>query len=108
MRAVSPVATLLEKGEKFQCWPVVGGQIFETQDIEGALSRHGISRQDAYRMVQRHALATWDEGGHLYDRLADDAEIQRVLKPDELSDCFNLDRHLQHVDRIFERVLEAS
>ncbi len=72
-----------------------------------ALSRHGISRQDAYRMVQRHALATWDEGGHLYDRLADDAEIQRVLKPDELSDCFNLDRHLQHVDRIFERVLEA-
>ena len=70
-----------------------------------ALARHGISRQDAYRLVQGHAMATWDEGGHLHDRLAADAEIQQRLKPDELSECFDLDAHLQHVDAIFERVL---
>jgi adenylosuccinate lyase len=70
-----------------------------------ALARHGISRQDAYRLVQGHAMATWDEGGHLHDRLAADSEIQQRLKPDELSECFDLDAHLQHVDAIFERVL---
>ena len=70
-----------------------------------ALARHGLSRDDAYRLVQGHALATSDEGGHFYDRLASDAEIQRLLKPDELVDCFNLDHQLRWVDRIFERVL---
>ena len=78
-----------------------------SQTVLLALARHGISRQDAYRLVQRHALATWDEGGHLYDRLSADAEIGKVLDPDELAECFDLDRHLASVDRIFERVLDG-
>jgi adenylosuccinate lyase len=73
-----------------------------------ALARHGISRQDAYRMVQKHAMQVWDEGGHLYDRLGDDPEIQKILKPDELTECFNLDQQLRHVDDIFARVLEGE
>ena len=51
------------------------------------------------------AMATWDQGGHLYDRLAGDAELGKVLDPDELAECFDLERHLAHTDRIFERVL---
>jgi len=73
-----------------------------------ALARHGLSRQDAYRLVQKHAMATWDEGGHLFDRLAADDEIQKILKPEELSECFNLDNQLRHVDHIFERVQTAA
>ncbi len=71
-----------------------------------ALARHGLSRQEAYALVQKQALLTWDEGGHLYDRLSQDAEVQKLLKPKELTECFDLDRQLRHVDRIFERVLD--
>jgi adenylosuccinate lyase len=70
-----------------------------------ALARRGLTRDDAYRLVQRHAMATWDEGGHLYDRLAADEQVQKKLEPDELAECFDLDRQLAHVGRIFERVL---
>jgi adenylosuccinate lyase len=80
------------------------GLVF-SQTVLLALARHGISRQDAYRLVQKHAMATWDQGGHLYDRLAGDAELGKVLDPDELAECFDLERHLAHTDRIFERVL---
>ena len=73
-----------------------------------ALARHGLTRQDAYRMVQAHAMATWDEGGHLYDRLTADEEIVKVLSPDELTACFDLRSHLGQVGRIFERVLEPA
>jgi len=72
-----------------------------------ALARHGLTRQDAYALVQGHAMATSDQGGHLYDRLAADAEVAKVLSEDELSACFDLDRQLQHVERIFERVLSS-
>jgi adenylosuccinate lyase len=82
------------------------GLVF-SQTVLLALARHGISRQEAYRLVQRHALATWDEGGHLYERLAADGELGKVLDPDELAECFDLDRHLRSVDRIFQRVLGA-
>jgi adenylosuccinate lyase len=70
-----------------------------------ALSRHGISRQDAYRLVQRHALATWDEGGHLHDRLVADPDVARALPAAELDACFDLEQQLRNVDAIFERVL---
>jgi adenylosuccinate lyase len=70
-----------------------------------ALARHGLSRQEAYRLVQDHAMKTWDEGGHLYDRLAEDPEVNKILKPDELAECFDLEHKLRWVDAIFERVL---
>jgi len=73
-----------------------------------ALAKKGQSRQDAYRLVQGHAMATWDHGGHLYDRLADDLEIQKLVKPDELTACFDLDEQLRHVDAIFDRVLAQA
>jgi adenylosuccinate lyase len=70
-----------------------------------ALARHGVSRQDAYRLVQRHALATWDEGGHLHDRLSADPDVSRALPAGELDACFDLEQQLRNVDAIFERVL---
>ncbi|MEE9280398.1 MAG: adenylosuccinate lyase [Myxococcota bacterium] len=73
-----------------------------------ALARRGLSRQEAYRLVQSHAMATWDEGGHLYDRLLADEELGKLLEPDELAECFDLERHLRHVDAIFERVLAGE
>ena len=70
-----------------------------------ALARHGLSRDEAYRLVQANAHAVVDGGGHLYDRLVEDVEVTKVLSGDELTACFDLDVHLRNVDRIFERVL---
>ena len=70
-----------------------------------ALARHGLSRDEAYRLVQGHALAVADEGGHLYDRLSADPEVTKLLTGDELAACFDLEEQLRHVDAIFERVL---
>ncbi|MFQ5697920.1 MAG: adenylosuccinate lyase [Myxococcota bacterium] len=69
-----------------------------------ALARRGLSRDEAYRLVQRHSMATWDDGGHLHDRLASDPEIRKLLEPGDLAACFDLDRQLANVDRVFERV----
>ncbi len=103
------LATLLERLEVFptrmrQNLDAAQGLIF-SGSVLLALARHGLSRQQAYRLVQRQALRTSDEGGHLYDRLAQDADVQKILKPEELSECFDLDRQLRHTRAIFARVL---
>ena len=73
-----------------------------------ALARKGWARDDAYRLVQRCALATDDQGGHLLDRLQAEPEVVSALGADELAACFDLDEHLRHLDAIFERVLGES
>jgi adenylosuccinate lyase len=80
------------------------GLIF-SEGVLLALARHGLSRDEAYRLVQAQAMATADQGGHLFDRLSDDPEVSKALTHDELAACFDLEVHLRHVDRIFERVL---
>ena len=73
-----------------------------------ALAEKGISREDAYRLVQGHAMATWDEGGEFRDRVVADAEITKLLTKEEIDRVFSLDEALRHVDAIFERTLEGS
>ncbi len=70
-----------------------------------ALAQKGISREDAYRLVQGHAMATWDEGGEFRDRILGDAEIMQSLSKEEIDRVFSLDQALRHVDAIFERTL---
>jgi adenylosuccinate lyase len=70
-----------------------------------ALARRGLSREEAYRLVQRHALAVADEGGHLYDRLRRDAEVSKLLDAEALAECFDLERHMAWLGAIFARVL---
>lgn len=73
-----------------------------------ALAEKGISREEAYRLVQGHAMATWDEGGEFRDRVVGDAEITQLLSKEEIDRVFSLDEALRHVDAIFERTLEGK
>ena len=70
-----------------------------------ALTGKGVVREDAYRMVQRHAMETWDRGGLLRARVLADAEITAKLSQQEIDAAFSLDGALRHVDAIFERTL---
>lgn len=77
------------------------GLVF-SQAVLLALTERGHSRDDAYRVVQRNALATWDEGRRLEDRLAHDPECD--LTVDELAACFSTERFLRNTGVVFDRL----
>lgn len=70
-----------------------------------ALVDKGVSREDAYALVQRHALAAWDGGASLQERVTQDPQITGVMSAAEIESVFDLSRHLKEVDRIVDRAL---
>jgi len=70
----------------------------------------GLSREKAYELVQRNAMKVWNQGLGFLEALEADGEVMAHARKEELQACFDLGKTLQHVDRIFERVLglEAS
>jgi adenylosuccinate lyase len=75
-----------------------------SQRVLLALTQKGLSREDAYALVQKHAMRTFSGEGALLDLLQRDKEVTRLLKPAELKTLFDLDYHLKWVDHIFARV----
>jgi adenylosuccinate lyase len=63
-----------------------------------------MSREDAYRAVQRNAMAAWDGAGRFSDLLKEDPQITRLLPAATIDALFDLSYHLKHVDTIFARV----
>jgi adenylosuccinate lyase len=70
-----------------------------------ALVDKGMTREDAYAVVQKHALAAFDGGASLLERAQGDQAVAKVLTPDELSAIFDLKRYLKEVDTIVTRAL---
>ena len=69
-----------------------------------SLTQAGVSREDAYRLVQRNATKVWEEGKDFKTELLGDAEVTAALGADEIKKKFDLDYHTRHVDTIFMRV----
>ncbi len=69
------------------------------------LTHKGLSREEAYALVQRHAMDTWEQGGDYRDRICGDAKITGVLTKEEIERAFSLEASLRHIDAIFERTL---
>ncbi len=84
------------------------GGLIHSQQVLLALAQSGLSREDAYRLVQRHAMATWAEGGSFRQRLEGDPEVIRALgdKIKQTMDAmFDPKAHLSQVDYIFDQIL---
>ena len=64
----------------------------------------GVTREDAYRWVQRNAMRVWDEGGTFKDKVLSDADIKNALKPADIDHVFDSSRLIANVDLIFRRV----
>jgi adenylosuccinate lyase len=79
----------------------LGGAICSEQVLL-ALVRRGVARDEAYRWIQRHALA----GEDLEARLAADADVSRHLRRDELAVLFDMSHHLRHIEHLVARALE--
>jgi adenylosuccinate lyase len=80
------------------------GLIF-SQSVLLALTGKGVSRDQAYQIVQKNSLKAWNEGLDFEALVAADEEISRVLSREEIKGCFSLDPYLEKIDYIYERVL---
>jgi len=83
------------------------GLIF-SQAVMLELIRKGLPRQEAYRMVQRNAMKTWEGEEDFKTLVKGDVEIRKFLTEAEIEECFSLKRHLRHVNFLFRRVFEGK
>lgn len=84
-----------------------GGLIFSGQLLLD-LAAAGMSREDAYRLVQTHAMRSWNDGLVFRDEIRRDPSITARLGPQQLEDAFDYTRQLSNVDAIFNRVLNPT
>jgi adenylosuccinate lyase len=76
-----------------------------SQSVLLALTRKGLTREEAYHLVQRNSLESWNENADFKALTAADPDIAGVLSPAELQACFSIEPYLEKIDYIFERVL---
>ncbi len=84
-----------------------GGLVFSGQLLLD-LVENGVSREDAYRLVQSHAMKAWKEGLNLRDLVLKDTEITSRVPVPQIERAFDLKRQLKNVDKIFERVFKKN
>jgi adenylosuccinate lyase len=72
------------------------------------LTARGMRREDAYRVVQAHAMDAWRSEGDFRERVREDPEIRAVLSEAEIDEVFRLERYLVHVDDVFARVFPGG
>ena len=79
------------------------GLVF-SQSVLLALTKKGMKREDAYRIVQSHAMNVWQDGKDFRSTLEGDSEVKKFLDGNELDDVFDRTKSVRHVDYIFERL----
>ena len=83
---------------------LTGGLVFSGQlllDLAGA----GMSREDAYRLVQSHAMDAWTNDKQFRDLIAAEPAVTARLRPEQIADAFDFRRQLGNINAVFERVL---
>ena len=105
-RLTSVVDKLLIYPERMQANMNRMGGLIHSQRVLLALTQNGVSREDAYRLVQRNAMKVWESDGKmmLLDLLKQDEEVTAALTNEQLEERFDLDYHFKQVDTIFDRV----
>src|SRR5947207_12828446 len=84
-----------------------GGLVFSGQLLLD-LAEHGLSREDAYRLVQAHAMRAWKEDLNFRELVMNDKEITTRVPQKQIEQAFDLKRQLRNVDKIFARVFGSS
>ncbi len=105
-RLTGVVDKLLVYPERMQANMDRMGGLIHSQRVLLALTQNGVSREDAYRLVQRNAMKVWESDGRLMllDLLKQDEEVTAALSVEQLEEKFDLEYHFKHVDTIFDRV----
>ena len=80
------------------------GGLVHSERVMLALTQKGLAREDAYRLVQRNAMRAWKEETEFASLLKADHEIRKHLSEAELTQLFDMEHHIKHVETIFARV----
>jgi adenylosuccinate lyase len=78
--------------------------LFHSETVMLALVEKGLTRETAYRFVQRNAMEVWKHGGDFSARLMNDPDVRKHLAEKEIERCFSLSHTIKKVDYIFKRV----
>ena len=89
--------TMLKNMNKFR-------GLIHSQRVLLALTQAGVSREDAYSLVQRNAMKVWEHGADFLEELLADKDVRAALSEEEIRDKFDVGYHTKHVDTIFRRV----
>lgn len=84
------------------------GGLIHSEAILLLLTKKGLSREEAYEVVQRNAMQVWEKGADFKTLISHDKTIKRLLSPNQLEQALDPRSHLQHVDHIFQRVFGES
>ena len=106
VRLTNVVENLLVYPERMQANLDKLGGLVHSQRVLLALTQAGVSREDAYRLVQRNAMPVWRGEGQFLDLLKADEDV--ILSDDALEALFDLGYHFKHVDTVFARVFGAE
>jgi adenylosuccinate lyase len=82
--------------------------LVHSQRVLLALTQEGVSREDAYRLVQRNAMKVWEDGKDFLTELLTDKDVRKALSEEAIREKFDLGYHTKHVDTIFRRVFAAD
>ena len=103
-RATSVLDNLIVYPEKMrENLDSMKGLVFSGQVLL-LIAKKGLAREDAYRLVQRNAMAVWQNKGTLRELLGEDEDIAKWLSGEELDQAFDLEKQMEHVDTIYKRV----
>jgi adenylosuccinate lyase len=78
------------------------GLVYSQAVLLALIDDQGLSRDQAYGIVQRNGMQAWDDGLQLRDLLAKDDDV--TLSADTLAECFSAERHLRNADIVFDRL----
>jgi len=84
------------------------GGLCYSQTVLLALVRKGLTREEAYQLVQRNAMRAWEGKGSFLSLLKRDSKIKKHLSGKELGQVFNLKTQLKNVDKIFKRIFKNA
>lgn len=84
---------------------LLGGLIY-SQRVLLALTQKNVSREDAYKLVQRNAMKVWLEGKSFLNELKSDDEVKNAISEKELEELFDINYHIKYVDQIFMDVFD--
>jgi len=100
------VETLVVDTERMQTNLAATRGLVNSQAVLLALIDSGLTRDEAYRIVQRNAMEAWDGEGTLLEHLTADSEV--MLDTETLAACFSSERSLRYASVVFERLEDAS
>ena len=82
----------------------ISGGLYYSQSVLLALVRKGVSREDAYNLVQRNAMKVWKDKVDFKQLLKSDKEIMSYLTKNEIDDLFDLSKIMKNINKVFERL----